>query len=290
MSASSEATAERDLQVARERAAEQWRCNALVLVRRCACFRAIASMRAMADLAPKLREHGQLLLFRNIEMPLLSVVADSEYHGLPFDAKFFTTLKEDIIVRQNVIEGYLSEHVHENFNPSSPKDVKELRVALTKMHEERVEEFLESLLNPAFHVGVDTSTHQKDQLTFKNKSSASASISSQIINQVVDIPAGLDSPIADFTLTVPRDRISSTAMAAAARAVPFHPLLALAHEHASLSRSLLPLCGGVLAQRYLDRVRGCASTIGSETGRMSYTNPPLQMVRQLAKIYALPYN
>lgn len=56
-----------------------------------------------------------------------------------------------------------------------------------------------------------------------------------------------------------------------------HPLLRLISEHRSHVRTL-PLCTSILSSRCFDRVRAVYSTIGTETGRIILTNPPLQQV------------
>jgi DNA polymerase I-like protein with 3'-5' exonuclease and polymerase domains len=56
-----------------------------------------------------------------------------------------------------------------------------------------------------------------------------------------------------------------------------HPLMRLVSEHRSHTR-LLPLCSSILGSRYFTRVRAVYNTLGTETGRVILTNPPLQQV------------
>jgi DNA polymerase I-like protein with 3'-5' exonuclease and polymerase domains len=56
-----------------------------------------------------------------------------------------------------------------------------------------------------------------------------------------------------------------------------HPVVRLVSEHRAHVR-LLPLCTSVLASRRLDRVRSHYNTLGTETGRVILTHPPLQQV------------
>jgi DNA polymerase-1 len=57
-----------------------------------------------------------------------------------------------------------------------------------------------------------------------------------------------------------------------------HPLMRLVSEHRSHTR-LLPLCSSVLGSRFFTRVRATYNTLGTETGRVILTHPPLQQVQ-----------
>jgi hypothetical protein len=61
------------------------------------------------------------------------------------------------------------------------------------------------------------------------------------------------------------------------QAVQWHPVMQLVSEYRSHAR-LLPLCSAVLSNRCFNRVRACFNTLGTETGRVILTQPPLQQV------------
>jgi hypothetical protein len=63
-----------------------------------------------------------------------------------------------------------------------------------------------------------------------------------------------------------------------------HPLMRLVSEHRSHAR-LLPLCSSILSSRFFTRVRATYNTLGTDTGRVILTHPPLQQVHQRCKSY-----
>jgi DNA polymerase I-like protein with 3'-5' exonuclease and polymerase domains len=57
-----------------------------------------------------------------------------------------------------------------------------------------------------------------------------------------------------------------------------HPLLLLLSEHSLLTTSIIPLCTSIAASTHMSRVCSTINAIGTETGRMTFANPPLQRV------------
>jgi hypothetical protein len=192
-----------------------------------ACFRAVAVFRATAHLEAQLDRVGTLPLYRNIETTLLHSAGDAEYGGIAVDSAYFGELRQNLILRQELIGSYFEALFGADFNVASPADVAQLR--------RRLEE----------------------------ESSRAA--------------AGVCGP--DAALPVE----------ALQQAVQRHPVMQLVSEHRSHAR-LLPLCSAVLSNRCFNRVRACFNTLGTETGRVILTQPPLQQVSCYDSEYLLyPY-
>jgi hypothetical protein len=68
-----------------------------------------------------------------------------------------------------------------------------------------------------------------------------------------------------------------------------HPLILLGKEHGFFLRSVLPFCEEVIkSTKFLGRIRSYIDTIGTETGRLIVTDPPLQQViRYLLLMFAI---
>ena len=74
---------------------------------RTCCARAVATLRAMARLTHALRTQHCLQLFRDIEMPLMTSVADLEFSGFPVNNRFFRQLAQDLKDRHLIVENLL---------------------------------------------------------------------------------------------------------------------------------------------------------------------------------------
>ena len=62
-------------------------------------------------------------LFNNIEMPLITVLANMEYDGVKVDASILKDMEEEMSTRINDIEQEIYSLVGEEFNISSPKQL-----------------------------------------------------------------------------------------------------------------------------------------------------------------------
>lgn len=198
---------------------------------RLACYRATATMRAMARLTTSLMNYGSLELYRNIEMPLIFTTADMEFHGIGVDSAFFTDLKSNLEDRLKIIEYYFKYTQGSDFNVSSGKDKKKL---------------LNNLLG-----------------SYRN-----------FLNQTLR-----NMRIYDFDESSERYMSYMKCLEDAPKRLEKHPLVLLRKEHAFFLRSVLPFCEEIIGLRkFGGRVRATIDTIGTETGRLIVSDPPLQHV------------
>ena len=88
-----------------------------------ACEDADITLRLKNVLEPKLDEAGVALLFRDIEMPLVGVLADMELNGVCLDTEALHETSEVFNKRMTAIEQHIYELAGERFNISSPRQV-----------------------------------------------------------------------------------------------------------------------------------------------------------------------
>lgn len=81
------------------------------------------TLRLKNVLEPKLRQAGAEELFKNIEMPLVQVLADMEMTGVRIDTKSLSETSAALTQRMNEIEHRIYEVAGEEFNISSPRQV-----------------------------------------------------------------------------------------------------------------------------------------------------------------------
>lgn len=87
-----------------------------------------------ADITYQLAQHfrGELAeaktetLFREIELPLLRVLADMELEGINLDREFLKSLSEELDSDIQILEGKIYEEASEKFNIASPKQLGEI--------------------------------------------------------------------------------------------------------------------------------------------------------------------
>ena len=75
-------------------------------------------------LAQNLKERNQEDLFRNIEMPLIEVLADMEASGVKIDLDILSSLSEELKNRISVLEGEIYKISEKEFNINSPKQLR----------------------------------------------------------------------------------------------------------------------------------------------------------------------
>jgi DNA polymerase-1 len=75
---------------------------------------------------PVIEKRSQTALFRNIEMPLISALAEMEWHGMRIDADFLKKLSENYTARLNSISREIYQLAGEEFNLNSPKQIGEV--------------------------------------------------------------------------------------------------------------------------------------------------------------------
>lgn len=88
-----------------------------------ACEDADITLRLKNVLEPKLDEAGVARLFRDIEMPLVGVLADMELNGVCLDTEALHETSEVFNKRMTAIEQHIYELAGEHFNISSPRQV-----------------------------------------------------------------------------------------------------------------------------------------------------------------------
>lgn len=88
-----------------------------------ACEDADITLQLKNVLEPKLDEAGVARLFRDIEMPLVGVLADMELNGVCLDTEALHETSEVFNKRMTAIEQHVYELAGEQFNISSPRQV-----------------------------------------------------------------------------------------------------------------------------------------------------------------------
>ena len=82
-------------------------------------------LRLMEQLQPELDECQASNLFHEVEMPLVSVLADMEMAGIALDTEFLSEMSEDLNGRMAGIEDKISKAVGTRFNLNSPQQLSE---------------------------------------------------------------------------------------------------------------------------------------------------------------------
>lgn len=75
-------------------------------------------------LAPSLKSHGVLDLFKNIEVPLIPVLGEMELNGIKVDSKILNDADKEVMVQINKLEKAIYKLAGEQFNIASPKQLK----------------------------------------------------------------------------------------------------------------------------------------------------------------------
>ncbi|MBR6016054.1 MAG: DNA polymerase I, partial [Prevotella sp.] len=88
-----------------------------------ACEDADITLRLKNVLEPRLKEAGVESLFRDIEMPLMPVLAEMEMNGVRLDTKALAETSKFFTERMLQLEAHIYELAGEAFNISSPKQV-----------------------------------------------------------------------------------------------------------------------------------------------------------------------
>ena len=88
-----------------------------------ACLSADFAWRLAECLAPKIRDAGIEPLLREIEIPLISVLADMEWIGIRVDSEFLRAMSGKLEIQLAEQEAKIYELAGEKFNISSPKQL-----------------------------------------------------------------------------------------------------------------------------------------------------------------------
>ena len=86
-------------------------------------------------LEPKLKEAGVDLLFKNIEMPLVPVLADMEMNGVKIDTNALKETEKNLNLRLTEVENKIYVLAGQQFNIASPKQVGDILFAKLKIIE-----------------------------------------------------------------------------------------------------------------------------------------------------------
>lgn len=100
-----------------------------------ACEDADITYQLYHKLKPILKKQGHMALFKNIEMPLLLVLADMEQTGVSIDLKALAKTGDDYRHRLEAIEKEVQELSGSEFNINSPKQVGEILFDKLKLSE-----------------------------------------------------------------------------------------------------------------------------------------------------------
>jgi DNA polymerase-1 len=82
-------------------------------------------LRLMPQLQKEMGEKQALRLFEEVEMPLVSVLADMEMAGIALDPDYLQQMSKDLNQRLNAIEDQIFKAVGEPFNLNSPQQLSE---------------------------------------------------------------------------------------------------------------------------------------------------------------------
>jgi DNA polymerase-1 len=80
-------------------------------------------LRLMPELKQELGQHNGSALFQDLEMPLVSVLADMEMEGVALDSRFLQQMSKELSARLGDIEQQVYEAVGEPFNLNSPQQL-----------------------------------------------------------------------------------------------------------------------------------------------------------------------
>jgi DNA polymerase-1 len=84
------------------------------------------TLRLADKLEPLLVEKDQEHLFREVELPLVTVLTDMEWHGVRIDANFLRDLSADMKTRLAALEEEIHDLAGRSFNVASPKQLGEV--------------------------------------------------------------------------------------------------------------------------------------------------------------------
>jgi DNA polymerase-1 len=95
------------------------------------------TLRLACILEPKLRESGMEKLFRDVELPLVQVLADMEYFGVSVDTRSLKGLSGEIEKKLKDLQGRIKAAAGIDFNQDSPKQLadvlfKQLKLPIIK--------------------------------------------------------------------------------------------------------------------------------------------------------------
>jgi DNA polymerase-1 len=90
------------------------------------CERADMVLRAKPLLQAELEKRGHSLLMRDVEMPLVKVLADMEYEGVTVDTEVLSRLSDELKSESERIQKEIYKLARQEFNINSPKQLGEI--------------------------------------------------------------------------------------------------------------------------------------------------------------------
>lgn len=247
--------------------------------KRIAAFRSIAVMRFTSAVYALISSKNVFTLYRNIEMPLLGCVVEAEVAGMGIDMAFFSRIQSELEDRQEVINYYFRTIMGDHFNPDSPKDIGALKKRLVdhlcELHVAQEERALQA-----------RRIRQKAYATNGTGSIRDTSCSSYVIQNSSLEEWGSDavkkSDHSSWEFCQQNDNLLVKSESAVRQRFQklvkaFHPVMQLVSEHRRHS-IMLPICGTIMRFTLGERCKALYHTIGTDTGRLIITSPPLQQV------------
>lgn len=91
-----------------------------------ACDDAVVVLRLMPQLQAEMEARNATKLFRELEMPLVEVLADMEMVGIALDVEFLARMSAELTERMSAIEGQIYQAAGGPFNINSPQQLSEV--------------------------------------------------------------------------------------------------------------------------------------------------------------------
>jgi hypothetical protein len=249
----------------------------------------------MKCLRQELANSTQLDLFQKIEMPLLSLIADSEFHGMEVNGKLLQVIRNQWQDRKLLINKIFQQFFRaHSFNLETNEDVRKIKAFL--------ETFILKIYGQEVTISGSSQIPKKNvstQLTLTDCYSSSQTQKGNSHNNSEEVEVLLDwnagtrkrsfhessSGEASINLNsgstaqvinphLPLSNFSES-LFSREKFLELHPFTSLIHEYRCIVKNL-PLINSILRYRKFNRIRGDHHTIGTETGRIIITNPPLQ--------------
>ncbi|MFA6165573.1 MAG: DNA polymerase I [Gemmatimonadaceae bacterium] len=90
------------------------------------CADSDVALQLRAVFAPRLEEHALTALLAEVELPLVTVLADMEWAGITIDLRWFASLKERFARERGAVEQQIYEAAGEEFNINSNPKLREI--------------------------------------------------------------------------------------------------------------------------------------------------------------------
>lgn len=236
-----------------------------------ASYLAYYNFLAMKVLRVELVKSKQFTLFQNIEMPLISVIADSEYHGVEVDSQALQIIRQQWQHRKLWITSFFQQLLQfPKINLDAVDDVRRIKQLILQHHYQPL-----TVVNRNLRSGSSSATKNKSIIdNQRDRSDWSAGKRKRSEYEDKENFFSIQS-ISSFTSST--SSVKSSSFMSSDQFLDQHPFYCLVKEYRSLGRCL-PMLHSILKFRRFCRVRGDYHSIGTETGRIIISSPPLQQV------------